>query len=208
MASGDSVTITFNSLILIQALLTWDRVSDFAGAMATVGFSVTNKVSCPYAQPLAIDFLQCRPWLAFEGDRVFAPKPGRILARFFWINKSYAKGHRYYKELKTMVIGLWPLCSHVPIINDLLDNLLQLLRYVQPSRKKFEGPAEIIQWFVGSSRRENPATMLEMTQLYNLDFEELELVRERCRKWNFDGPLDNTEGLSAAFSKIACTDLE
>lgn len=205
MASGDFITISFNSLILIQAFLSWDRV-DFEDHMSKLGFAVTFKET-EEEDLLAVDFLQSRLWLSANG-RVFGPKPGRILSRFFWIDKTYAKSYRYLRELKTMCIGLWPIASHVPIINDLLANLIELLLDVEPTADRFQGPEEIRQWFVGSSEDEHPLSTREMASFYGITEFEINLLRQRCRNWNFDGPIDNTPELSRIVARIARVDLE
>lgn len=203
------MTITFNTFSLALAFIAWvTEGGPFDEFMATLGFSVTFKECNPFVDPLMVDFLQCRPWLAKRGNRVFGPKPGRILSRFFWIDKTFGKERRYLMELKTMVIGLWPLASHVPIINDLLLRLIVLLRDVQPAREKFYGPDELAKWFEGASEDEHSETVTEMCQLYNLQFDEIDDLRQRCREWNFDGPIDNSPALSATVSRIARVDLE
>lgn len=111
-------------------------------------------------------------------------------------------------ELKTMVIGLWPMASHVPIINDILYRLINLLRDVSPAKARFEGPDELQRWFEGSSEDENPETINEMCALYGLQFDEIDDLRLRCREWNFDGPLDNSPALSDVVRRIARVDLE
>lgn len=206
MASGDFITITYNSLVLMQAFASWGRV-DFEGHMRALGFAVTYKES-GLDNLIHVDFLQCRPWLTARGERVFAPKPGRILARFFWTDKLFSDNKKYLAELKGMVIGLWPLCSHVPIINDLLRNLIELLVDIEPARHKFDGPEEIQRWFEGSSEEEHEHTIDEMSQLYNVDVFDLKLLRSRCQTWNFDGCIDNTPWLSETVRKIARVDLE
>ena len=206
MASGDFVTITINSLILICSFISWDEL-DFEDHMAKLGFAVTFKEST-MENLLQVDFLQCRPWLTQGGYRVFGPKPGRIMARFFWTDKTYSDNRKYLMELKGMVIGLWPLASHIPIINDLLRNLIELLLDIEPVKRQFEGPEELQRWFEGSSEEESEHTEDEMCQLYSITYFDLKLLRQRCRNWNFDGRIDNTRELTATVEKIARVDLE
>ena len=111
-------------------------------------------------------------------------------------------------ELKGMVIGLWPLASHIPIINDLLRNLIELLLDIEPVKRQFEGPEELQRWFEGSSEEESVHTEDEMCQLYGITYFDLKLLRQRCRNWNFDGRIDNTRELTATVEKIARVDLE
>jgi len=129
MASGDGVTITFNSLTLIMAMLQFlatDRnVEKFKPLMATLGFSVTY-TNGSMNTPLRLDFLQSRPWLAETGERIFGPKPGRILARFFWIPRHYADPEKYKREAEQMARGLLSIANHVPVINDLCRRILRL----------------------------------------------------------------------------------
>ena len=209
MASGDSVTISFNSIILMMAFISWfEEQSDFPKFMNSIGFSVTYKETNMSTEPPNVDFLQCRPWMTRRGCRVFGPKPGRILSRLFWIDKTYGREIQYLQELKTMVIGLWPLASHVPIINDLLLNLVELLRDVEPVGRRFDGPQELANWFEGSSEDEHPCTISEMCDLYGLQYEDLDDLRYRCKNWNFDGPIDNNPALTETVRRIARVDLE
>ena len=107
-----------------------------------------------------------------------------------------------------MVIGLISLANHVPIINDLLNNLISLLPDITPAKVRFEGPEEVQKWFEGSMEQESQLTVIEMCDLYDLTVEEISLLRERCRSWNFDGRIDNTPGLTDIVGKIARVDLD
>jgi len=209
MASGDGVTITFNSLILIMTILsfyaTLQPLHRFPEYVSTLGFTAT--VMFHHTRSiLRTDFLQSRFWLEATGGRVFGPKPGRILARFFWIPRRYTKHSKYRLEAANMSLGLLSQASHIPIINDICRRVLELER---PNVATLEAhPQELASWRVGDSPEEHPHTLSEMSDLYHIPYESLQALRKRCREWSFGEPIDNTAELSATVAAIAATDLE
>lgn len=208
MASGDGVTITFNSLTLILAIVGWveARGTSFTEHMASLGFVVTY-AHAVLDKPLEIDFLQSRPWLTALGDRVFGPKPGRILSRFFWIDKKYNSEGKYRTDARAMAYGLLSLSSHVPLINDICMRVLEISGDCRDRLVDDGLPLELSFWKKGSWESEHPDTVVEMSGLYGLVPSDIEVARKRCRTWSWGEHIDNTPELRRIFSTIASVDL-
>jgi len=207
MASGDGVTISFNSLILVQAVVSYIRsgLTSFDEFCASIGFSATYQEGPIYRNRLAVDFLQSRPWLTSDGGRIFAPKPGRILARFFWIPRSYNKQHKYMKEAAQLAYGLLQCANHVPIINDICRRVLELQPATSSSWAE-EGPEELRSWRKGGKHDEHPDTEEEMSEFYGIGRSDLVYIRERCKEWHFGEPIDNTPHLERVANIIVRAD--
>jgi len=208
MASGDGVTITFNSITLIVAVVSWlEEGGDLQEHMKNFGLAVTLTKGTMH-QPLCVDFLQSRPWQIEGGGRVFGPKPGRILARFFWIPRKYTgikADHRYRSDIASMAYGLLAVANHVPIVNDICHRILDL-EEARGHRWDLEGPEELRKWRTGSWEVESEHSLQEMAGFYGVDFESLERLRQRCRQWNFGEAIDNDVVLSEVVALMVAKD--
>lgn len=211
MASGDGVTITFNSLILIQAVVSFLEsragLSGFSDHMARLGFAVTYATGRLYDAPLAMDFLQSRFWLCSDGSRRLGPKPGRILSRFFWIPKKFNSERKYRRAASEMAFGLLFVAAHVPLINDICLRVLEL-EPVTRSYWALEGPAELRSWRTGDGIGEHPDSLYEMAMFYNVPITSLLELRSRCRVWNFGEAIDDNDHLTQIVATIAAIDLQ
>jgi len=209
MASGDGVTITFNSLILLLTISSWvllNKDQPFDRYLSNVGFSVTYS-RLPLCRLIEVDYLQSRLWLTDAGVRVLGPKPGRIMARFFYIDRKHRRDEGYIGEAKAMSLGLLSIASHVPIINDLCRRVLELTEEVKAAPHKEDHPDELRSWAVGSHETENPDTIYEMASLYCVDPADLFTLRKRCSCWSFCEPIDNTPLLTNIVKRICEIDL-
>lgn len=210
MASGDGVTISFNSLVLTLAVLSFLvtrlPLSELSSYMRRLGFTITYQTGRVDEAPLALDFLQSRPWLTLHNGRVLAPKPGRVLTRFFWIPKTFKSEVKYKRAAADMALGMLAIANHVPIINDICRRVLELQPTATSSWSR-EGPEELQSWRKGSWEVEHPDTLAEMSYFYKIPISTLSLLRERCRTWRFGEPVDNTEELSTAVALLATADL-
>jgi len=211
MASGDGCTIHFNSIILMLVLDSYmnqkgDKL-DFVTFCHELGFTVTYQ-NHSIADIIKVDFLQSRMWPTADGTRVFGPKPGRIMARFFYIDRFHRNENFYKAEARTMAKGLLSIASHVPIINDICQRVIQLTGHLEDARIVNEDPEEIQSWRVGSYELESPLCVTEMASLYSLTVEDIEDLRIRCRSWSFCEPIDNTIRLTHTVRRMADVDLE
>jgi hypothetical protein len=210
MASGNGVTITFNTITLTQAnvaILIKGLIADYENQMLRYGLAVTYMIGNFEDNPLQADFLQMRLWLNAAGDRVFGPKPGRIMARFFHTDRFYTYEEGYKCMAKTFALGLISLGNHIPIINDLCIRVLDLTKDLTPVKLRFGEIAELDAWRQGSYEKENVRTEHEMANFYGLESADIKCIRERIRIWEWDEPIDNTPYLRLVIGRIVSIDL-
>ncbi len=212
MASGDGLTITFNSLTILQATIfaLENDPNNIERVFSDFGFTPTMTTATDQ-QVLDVDFLQSRPWMTTRGIRVFAPKPGRILSRFFYTDRQIVNEEKRKVYAYRMAEGLLSLSSHVPIINTLCRRVMTVTApALQRYPKLFweDGEAfELRHWRQGSTEEEHKNSRKEFCTFYGITLAELQLLEDRVERWEWMEPVDDTDELRRIVRLICSRDL-
>jgi len=59
-------------------------------------------------------------WFPSFDSYIFTPKPGRLLARLFWCTDP-PSSKKHCDWVHSVVLGLWPVCQHLPVIREFLS---------------------------------------------------------------------------------------